>query len=514
MRTVLSIVLLFFIGSVWALPCVNSDDPFGAGLEAHSPFIPRKAVYLAGAKKRELKIKNELMIRSLPLSPGAFENMFLVISKRDLTDLPHTKPGDIVYDLSEFFPNCDLKKDLWVMYNASSSYIIASVDPLLRASVNEFVYNHSVEQIMKMRLSVAYLHIEGNVPLEIEAIKNSEYQRIMNISGEFRSGEEASLTNSGGSLQLELVMSEDGFYADAVIKLEEREEEKSMLTATFEFGKEYILELGVNEGNSRGVLILRLEDLDVCGREVELRAPLAERINLSKQIFYDWRCHYCPYDLDLDIFSAGPSDDDPINLVVPPRDPLFRRNDVVYDLKEAMVLQGIEMGLGDKLLYNKTCGQIFGLCSYEYYEQIQELFSIGREPSTLLLSASIFEVDSAQLPETQWTLESVLASHPILLGNAGSTSRSGEKTSLASHYGTFTWEPIMGESGYHISNILDMDLTLQGRKIKVSKEEFVTREERIFIELKRDPEKNKTYVMMMKIQIERIGHFEKLHNRK
>jgi len=511
MRTALPIVLLFFIGSVWALPCVYSDDAFGAELESRSLFLPRKAVYLAGAKKREPKIKNELMVRSLPLFPGKFKDMLLVISKRDLTGLPHTKPGDKVYDLSAFFPNCNPGKSyLWVIYNASSGYIIANVDPLLSASVNEYRHNIVVKQITKVRLSATYLLVDKNIPLEIKSLKQAKHQRIMSVAGEFRSGEKVNLSNFDTSVKFEMIACECGRDADIILNFEARESEKSIMSATFEFGKENIMDLGITEGNTRKVMIFTLINVDILGREIEVHESIVERVKTSENIFYDWRCKYCPYGIDVADLSINM----PVNLVVPPNDPLFRKDDVIYDLKDAMSLQGIKMLKGDRLFYNKTCGQIMCICSYENYEQIQELFvNLGkRQPPTLRLSANLYEVNSIHISDSEWTLESVLASNPIFLGSASCVTRSGERAKLKSLYGKFIWEPIIGESGYHLSHELGIDVNLLGCHIKSIKEEFITRKKIIFIELQSNAETKKSIVMMMTIKVDRIGYHEKLHN--
>jgi hypothetical protein len=91
-------------------------------------------------------------------------------------------------------------------------------------------------------------------------------------------------------------------------------------------------------------------------------------------------------------------------------------------------------------------------------------------------------------------------------------TRSGERAKLKSLYGKFIWEPIIGESGYHLSHELGIDVNLLGRHIKSIKEEFITRKKIIFIELQSNAETKKSIVMMMTIKVDRIGYHEKLHN--
>ncbi|MGJ8656051.1 MAG: hypothetical protein ACSHX6_06350 [Akkermansiaceae bacterium] len=512
MMRLLLFLFSFVMSPGWA--CEEYGDPFGD--DEARPLVPREAAYLEGGGSVDGEV--EVLVRSLPMLLQSLENLPLV--KRDLEGLPHTIAGDEVYDISGWFPNCDeVREDLWVVYNARSGYLIASADGLLRASVNEYVDDVVMNQLPKMRLSVTYLKVKGSVQLEMGALQGSDYRVVMRVVGGSSSGEVFEFGNAGFSVRSEVDMDYSRRGAYVSLNIVGGENEEISMGCGVEMGQQIISKVGVNDGGEQGVLILKLVYVDQLGRELDYHQRLESRLDVDDQVYrgFDfWRHHY---------FSSRMSvldylDCDDVKLVVPPADPLYREDDVVYDITKSLELQGIKIREGDRLLSNQTVGQMDFKGADKAFEQVEELFTeLGvRPPNLFYMTSSFYEVEAKGMFDREWSLENVLASNPVLLGEMGGVISQGDKFSLKSEYGAVEWSAIFfdgvtegrEDDSDWIESSFEIDLKISGREIKWSEEAFVCLEKPVFVEVRRDG--GKSIVMRLSIDVEEMFYHEKLHN--
>lgn len=480
--------LLFIFCSLSPLFGIEEKrDPFGEYVDQWKPPEPREVFYWSGDKRVE---KNEIMVKSLVNLFRSLDDVPLV--SHGLIEMPQTKLTDKVYDISAWFPNCIGEQ--WVYYNDTSDYLIANASHQLRTSVNEYVHRMLSRSLQKVRLSMTYLVVDGNVPLNLEDLRGAKYRKVMSFSSEFRPNEEVSIIEGGRQISAEAT--NEGLRCDTsvILKLTRDNELEVEISALFESGEEKIVNVGITEGNERGVMMIKLEWLDMKGNVL---SPLQNRNSYK----YTHGGHYLNYSYYLFRKTPDFTEDlisNKMRLIVPPKLEFFDKDDITFSIKEFMILQGVKLEEDDWVIYDAVTERLIAYCSEEAFEQIGELVSFMgvRAPRSASVMTLFYEVDAADEIE-RWDLLNVLASKPVLLGSISYLQQSGNRIRLSSSLGNTSLERIVGGSDDLDEQIYEIDVSFLGREIKAKLELLVHHDKPTFVEVHTDLKANRAIVMMI-----------------
>ncbi len=505
------LAILIFYSAIGVYPTQAQEpeeyeDPFGDYEEDWLPPMPREANYWRGEKKVE---ENEIVVRSLFSLAQPLEKLPLV--NQSLTRLPHTKSTDTVYDVSAWFSNCDGGQ--WVYYNDTSDYLIANASHRLRASVSEYAQRIVERLPMKIKISATYLMMDRNVPLTLGAIKKSKHKKVMRCSGVVKSGEIMTFGKDSQQISVEGILSYSGFSSVIDINFYREGELDVKMATSLQTGMMKVLNVGIAEGDEIGVMILKVECLDMNGRvlreeaavpkmEISNHRMIREFIDGKEYLF--WRVK----DLIQLLDSGSTRSEAPVKLVVNPDLDFFDEDASTYDVKELLELQGIRFGENEWVIYDSVTGLMVASGGSELLDIIEELtyglcVSFGNNITTV---TNFYEVNASSQVDgnKEWDLLNMLSRNPILLGNVGYFLSSGVKVRHSSPEGNVSLELTMDDAGRMTEQSYQMDLDFLNRKISSELKIYVPYDKPIFVELKTDPASKRTIVMMVITKKSRI----------
>ena len=468
-----------------------SDDPFSD--EPAEPHIPKKASYLETHKKA-----NEIKIITKDLAFLLEDLNKLPITKREISELPHTSKGDIVYEITHLFPNCQDNPNLWVLYNATSSHMIAKADPLLSASVNEYAYKTSNRQTAKMKISGVYLKLDSSIPLDFETIQKSKHEQLMRFSFMLETYEKFYFKQNSRAININYISSPYATAVDLDLDIYHDESLDVRLSCSLETEKNEVMNLGISNGKQRHVLILFIQRIDIRGIETPISRPKKklgnrlERSLIKDQEYLFYRLH------DLNGIFSGYRNN---KLTVNPDLRFFHEDAIIYDFKDILAKAGITLTKEAWTAYDPHSGLFVATGNKKSLDSIQEILEsilISHRPMMATVT-NFYEVNSKN-NDTKWNLLDVLSSDPVLIGNVGYTHRNGERSELQSKYGSTTMESMFDETGLFTDQVYRLDLKLRGRKIKSNLEIKVPNSKPHFVEIVTKPESKRTIVMMIHTQ--------------
>jgi hypothetical protein len=488
---ILAIYSVLLVHDSQAQSSDGPDDPFGVDESELLPPEPREAVYWRGKDREE---KNEIIVRSLLNVHQPLENLPLVT--QGLTELPQTQKTDKVYNISVRFPNCDGEQ--WVYYNDTSDYLIANASHRLKASVNGYVSRVELAMPIKMRISATYLIVDRKVPLTLEAIKNSEYRRVMSFSGNLRSGEVMKLGRDEQQITTEVVIFEGGQCVSLNLNLYREGELDVEVATSLQVGVMKVIHVGITEVDEKGVMIINIEGLDMNGRVMRgERAPPKIEISkyeVSRKIINGSEYLFWKVPDLIQLLGPGPE-----KLVVNPGLGFFHEDAITFDFKEVMAYQGLRFGEDEWVMYDSVSGLMVASGSSGLLDWVEELtnelcVTYGISISTV---TNFYEVDAGYQLESdgKWDVLRVLSSKPVLLGSVGYILGSGEMIRHGSADGVASLELIMDETGWMTEQSYQMNLDFEGCKIISDLKIDVLYDKPTFIALQADSKSQRTIIM-------------------
>ncbi len=498
------ILFLAFCSTVTAWAC-DERDPFSEE-EKPLPLVPREAFFLAGTSALGDTNDVEVIVRNLMFLP--YELSGAPQCEIDLTKFDDVDSSDELLDLSRYFPNC--KKGLWVVYNKTSCKVIAKVDLALRVSVNEYVARCKMKFPSSMRLSATYMTVDKDVPLNIDAIRDSEYKTLMKFSGVFKAGEEMTFLLDKDLISIDLIDDDSrkiGYLSLTLFRENAFDVETRM---SMEAGREIFVEVGLTDGGEKDVLCLKLEWVDMMGETIESHMPRAE----AREEKYDFlgSLAICLQTRDLGVFYGYERTEG--RLLVPfssAEGVQFKKNDIVYDLRDFFERQGIRVKRGDWVVMNQSTQDIYTKCSAFTLEQLEEMryeYTGPRYPYNLELTSTFYEVDYQMQGDGEWTVERLLSARPKLVGRLGVMSMGGECMRLKSKLGNISLETIMDDYGELDING-NFDLMINGERIIKKVNRKCYRGKMSIIELDMDAATKRSVVMLLEWNRKVVGKYRK-----
>ena len=433
------------------------DNPFTDKVEAH--LLPRKASAAYKNKVREAEGEEvELMYKHMSFSYESVAN--LRHTKRDLKSVPNIQENDEIYEMSHLFPNCEGRDDLWVVYNATLSTLIANVDSLLRASVNDYVYRVEKRMPKRLKFSLTYIEVDNNVPLNIDSLNKLGYKLLFKRKGMVKISERAIFDSGEIEFELEpITYSDYAVYLSLIVKSEYDME----MDTVCRYGESLIQELGISEGNKKRIIIAQFDQDDLTGNTEENEREGNLSIEDLKQDGVEDVTHLLGEIPELPLLLGHKGD----GLLSPPRWMKGSKNDVVYDLTETLLLTGIPFEEDQWIYKNETTGQVYFRGSSDALKMLEDLVSSSSVSYPVRIDSVItfYEVDSVINSGDQWNLQAMLSAKPILLGRVGYSARQSEGVRFTSELGTADITMILGHTGVHIDCNFNVNLKLEGRKI-------------------------------------------------
>lgn len=424
--------------------------------------------------------ENELVSIQLPTienPPTALLSMPVV---SDLgADWPHTDDGDVVYDVTKWFPLDKMRSkgggddERWVYYNQSSGYFIANADHFLRCSLYDYVKGRLSEHPTIYRVSLIYLELDDDVPLSVEAIGRSQHDVLMRYSGVSGSGERFSAFGDLRTFSIEMCRRSDELCAFNMVHYEE---ERYQFESNFylKVGKWAVHECGISSANRRRVLVVRCEYENLLGQVVHfpmakdqfVGVPYGER-NADPfgedeyPVIYD-----VPVDV-VDLLSPN-EDSDPFGDGIESKDP---GGDVV-DLAKLLLLQGVQA----KAVFHRPSSTIVAYTDESGHSMLEELFmQLGpRSYFSSVMKVGFYEMDgSIDSGGHALRVEDLLSRRPVKLASLGGVTLSGSVTTLARGGSSCKIELSRDEYDYGVDLSFKLSMGLPGLKVDGAKKMYV-----------------------------------------
>lgn len=498
-KLLILLLIIFKLLTPLLLGQEDVDDPFGDDEESH--LLPRKASSLDKLKtKDENAIRAEIMVKHMPLLYEPFASLSL--TTRDLTSVSDIQASDEVYEVSHLFPNCEGREDLWVVYNRTSSKLVANADLLLRASVNDYVYRVGERMPKRFRFSLTYIEVDRSVPLNIKSLNNADYKLLFKRSGVANTDLRFIFDNAEMKLMIEPIISHG---SDCVYQ-------SLMVDGKYDFevdtvcriGELHVQEAGISEGNRKRILITQFLRDDLTGKtDGNQRVSEVSQTDM-KQAGVEDLTPMLGHIRELPILFGHKGD----GLIEVPRWMKASKDDVVYNLTSMFQYAGLSFGEDEWVIRNDTTGKIYFKGASSVYLQIESLKDdlFTRNPQRISSVMTFYEVDSIIDESEQWSVDMVLSSNPLLLGRVGYSSRSGEQNKAKSELGIADVNMIFSDDGVHLDCSFDIELKLKGRDIQAGFMKSIKRDVLRFIELGKGSDSSRKIVMMVDIKVENLKY--------
>jgi len=483
------------VGLMMQLGVIHASvyDPFA--VEVDEPPTPKKASYFRGHKSERTE---QIITRNLAfLLKDIGETP---ISSRDTFNIPHTNEGDLIYELTQHFPNCQDNPEWWVIYNATSSYIIANADPLLQASINEYIYKSRNRQPRNLQVSATYIQLDNQVDLDLASIRNSNYEKLLNFSISSRSGKDFLFQQNNHGVHINSILSPDGTNAELDLTIYHQDVFETRLNCTIKAGTTEIINLGISNEKERRVLLLTTKCLNISGRDVSVSPPnQRSKYRLERKFIKDREyLFYSLLDLEklLNCKTNG--------LVANPDLPFFHKDAVTYDFKDEMTDIGIPLSNEEWTIYAPQSGVFVATGSDTTLDVIEEFFDslLTSDRHFITTTTHFYEVNSRENIK-EWDGLDLLSSDPLLLGNVGYLQNSGTVTHNSLH-GNASMTLGLRHTGLHTDQTYQLDLKLGGREIKSNIEIKVPYNKQQFIEIPLNHESKRTVIMMIFTEKKRV----------
>ena len=368
---------------------------------------------------------------------------------------------------------------MWVVYNATSSKLIANADNLLRASVNDYVYRVGKRIPKRLKFSLTYIEVDRSVPLVIDSLNEANYKILLKQAGVIRGSERSLFDVSEVKLNF-LKFSDNRCYVDLLLKLDN--ENELGIKNVSRVGDYLIQELGVAEGDRKRVLIAQMDLDDLTGI---LESDSLKKLEFTKQGEKQAGVEEIP------VLNIAASELKELmgykgnSLKAPPTWLRGSENDVVYDLTDDFKRAGVKFGNDEWIIVNYMTERMYIKARPSVREQFSEVMDnlFISYPLRMHSVLTFYEVDSVVNSSDQWNVRTILSANPILLGRVGVSLRSGERMTVTSSLGLIATEIINGEDGVFADHYFNIDLKLKNRTVRFLGGRYFKRNMLSFIEL-------------------------------
>ncbi len=508
MRLLQTNVLLFLFLSCVQVQGQNILDPFIEKVihEDLSPIIPRRGYPEPLPFTETNNVLVSMHIPTIENPPSPVSEMPKVTEVD--TDWEHTKEGDVIYNITEWFPLEKMRsknaeeEERWVYYNQTSGYIIANADRFLQSSIYDYVKGNILKHGITFRISMNYIEIADSIPLEVQGIEESEYKTLIKYSGNVGQGEKVEFRNGDGELEIVSYMERyDVNYVDLSVWLTNQSHIR--ISFFLKTNQWKIHECGISSSGKRRVMMVKCECQNRLGQLVYF--PMEKEKFVKMPVYSDEHDPFSDVDNRL-IYHAGYKvPPDVIQLLYPSNGGTDPFSGEVFDLPEKY--KGDRVDVSELLLnwdiqsmtiFDRPSSMLVAYATERNHEMIEELLS-GLGPHSLLsflVNLNFYEIDSEGLSENyQWRVEDLLAGNPVKLASIGCISSSGFRTDLSLKESYFKVD--LMRNGYDTAVDLDLDMKLGLPALKLGMKQQVEVKYDVPMIMKVTDGKNGRVVVMM-----------------
>jgi len=464
---------------IWTLICCSMCADTVQGVDS-SPLLP-----LRGYPEPLPFTKTECLLVSMHIPtienpPSALSEMPRGMDVDAGWD--HTKEGDVVYDITGWFPLDEMRDsdegedERWVYYNASSGYVIAYADQFLQSSIYDYIRESIVRHGVTYRVSMSYIEIDDEVPIDIKVIKNYDYKTLMRYSGACSSGGVIEWQSDVGSFKLEAYKVKDD--VNSVVLDLKLKEGRCLEQRLYLHSDEWMMyECGISSKGKRGVMIAKCECENRLGQRVsfptdkELFLDIPEGDRACDPFADRVGAYYVGYEVPIDairlLYSSEEEKEDPFGDYELPEK--YRGERV--DVSELLLDQGIEA----RAVFSRRSSMIVVYTTEVNHVKMEELFSwLGPHRTvSYMVKLNFYDVDVRNTSEKyEWSVEDVLARNPKKLASIGSMQVSGQRVDMKRNDSECEIELIPDEYGKGVGLNLKVHLDLP--QLKLDSEENVT----------------------------------------
>lgn len=435
-HTIVVILLVLIHSQTWVFG--QEQGRHRAGLRSSDAPSKEKVIPRRGFPEMIPYLKSGNQVVSMHLAtiqnpPEEVTSMPLV-DKLD-PDLPHCSEGDVLYDITSWFPLNEMRSDKisdeeddrWVYYNQTNGYVITNADHFLQSSVYNFVKEKLLKHGHRNRLSMHLLEVNDNVALDLESIQEAGYETLMKFSQAVRASQPIEFTARNHHYEARAYLGRD---QTAYVDMYMGDGERLTIYTGIHLNRnvDQLYDFGISSAGKRSIMIMKFELVNLLG-EVLYFPINDENLHDFELLYNDPEALLEQPDLEYFAAYAVPADIIGLLGVKKLEDGLSgesklpeKYQGLAVDISDLLKLTGIDV----KAIFDKMSSTLFVYANLARHDQISELCMVmGRGPlKAYKATIELYEVgDDAS--------EASLGKNAKKLASLGSVGLSGQRFSVS-----------------------------------------------------------------------------------